>query len=139
MDKVSARPKYLDVTEKIGFKLPVCWCFVALAIGILFHDIVGAIFVSTMTLLITFLCFKSGCFIFSFQQHAGILKNSTFDTLLKIVWFATLFGFAYSVFNAILFQPSEYSFFYIVFSIAYFGFSLAVSKKWGSYYVDSRI
>jgi hypothetical protein len=139
VDKVSARPKYLDVTEKIGLMLPIFWCLVALVIGILSQDIAGAIFVSTMTLLMTFLCFKSGCFIFSFQQHAGVLKNSTFDTLLKSVWFAALFGFTYSIFNSVFFQPSEHSFFYMVFSIAYFGFSLAVSKKWGSYYVETRI
>jgi hypothetical protein len=101
VDKVSARPKYLDVTEKIGLMLPIFWCLVALVIGILSQDIAGAIFVSTMTLLMTFLCFKSGCFIFSFQQHAGVLKNSTFDTLLKSVWFAALFGFTYSIFNSV--------------------------------------
>lgn len=139
MEKVTVRPKYLDVTEKIGFKLPVGWCSIALVIGILSQDIGGAIFVSTMTLIVTLLCFKLTCFVFSFQQKSGIFNNSTFDTLLKLVWIASLFGFTYSVFSAFFFQPSEYVFFYVVFSIVYFGFSLAVSRKWGSYYVETRI
>ena len=139
MNNAVLKPKYLDLTEKLGLKLPVCWCLIALVIGLLSQEIGGTLFVSSMTLLVTWLSFKLSCLVFSFQENSGILSNSSFDVLLKFVWFASLFGFIYSIFSAIFFQPPKYTFFYLVFSIAYFGFSLAASKKWGSYYVEARI
>ena len=139
MESYLLRPKYIDVTERLGFRFPIFWCLVALVIGLLFKDIGGTIFVSTMSLLVTWLCFKLSCFFFSFQQQSGIISNSVFDTLLKFIWLASLFGFTLSIFSAVFFQSAEHAYFYVVFSIVYFGFTLAVSKKWGSHYVETRI
>jgi hypothetical protein len=138
MDSAALKPKYFYLTEKIGFNLPVVWCFTSLAIGLFFKDIGGAIFISAMSLALTWLSFKLCGFFLSFQQHSGIASNSVFDKILKLIWLVSVIGFTFSILNAVFFKQPEHTYFYLLFSITYFGFSLAASKKWGSYYVETH-
>ena len=68
-----------------------------------------------------------------FQQNSGMLSNLAYDRVVKFIWFSSAFGWAVSVFYAVVKQSDFNFFFTIVFSIVYFGFALAAARKWGEY------
>ncbi len=138
METHSKKPKYLVFTDKLGFKLPIFWCVIALIVGIFLHDISSSLFIPVMSLLLTWVCFKSTSFLLSFQKHSGIVSNSIFDNILKFIWLASIISFIFSILNA-AFQASGQTYPSTVFSIVYFGFSLAATNSWGKCYIERRV
>ncbi|TPV51734.1 hypothetical protein FJ444_21225 [Aestuariibacter sp. GS-14] len=132
-------PKYLLVTQELGFKLPLAWCLSALTIGILIQEIAAAIFISSASLFLVWLTSKLASFFFSFQEHSGILKNHIYDNVLKAIWFVSLFGLLINFFKSLLFNVGSEAFLGCVFSIVYFGFMLSASNRWGMHFVEKRV
>lgn len=135
MEQLSIKPNYLVKTDNIGFRFPIFWSSMALIWGVLFHEVSGAIFISTMSLFLVWLTYKLMSLFLSFQQHSGIVSNGFYDQVLKFIWFASMFGFLASIAYALTFQPKQYMYYYVVFSIISFGFALASARKWGCHYV----
>lgn len=129
------KPNYLVRTDHIGFIFPAFWSLAAIVLGGLFYDVSAAIFVSVMSLCIVWVTYKLFSFFLSFQQHSGILSNGLYDQVLKFIWFASVFGLFVSIAHAVIFQPNQYAYYYVVFSIVNFGFALAAARKWGCHYV----
>ena len=136
---LSEKPSYLSVTTKIGFKLPTFWCALSLLIGVLVDEISGAIFVSLTSLAIAWVCFKFTCFFLSFQEHSGIVSNSTFDKVIKILWAISVLGWCIFILKATLYESGSSLYYEAVFSIVHYGFMLGVSQKWGAHFVETRV
>ena len=124
------KPIYILQTEKLGLYLPLIWCATSLLVGLGFFDVGGAIFVSIMSFLMCLILNKLSQFVLSFQSHSGIVSNETFQIVVKFIWFGSLVGFLMNFINAILSKPFQEAYFQCAFSIVYFGFALAASKKW---------
>lgn len=133
------KPKYLLVTQELGFKLPLAWCASALIIGILTQEIAAAIFISIATLFLVWFTCKLSAFFFSFQEHSGILKNHIYDNVLKAVWFISLFCLVINFVKSLLFNTGSEAFLSCVFSVVYFGFMLSASRRWGMHFVEKRV
>lgn len=135
LEQLSIKPNYLVKTDNIGFRFPIFWSSMALIWGVLFHEVSGAIFISTMSLFFVWLTYKLTSLFLSFQQHSGVVSNGFFDQVLKFIWFASAFGFLVSITYAVTFQSEQYEYYYVVFSIVSFGFALAAARKWACHYV----
>lgn len=131
------KPAYMEITDKVGFYLPLTWCLISLVIGIAFFDIAGTIFVSIASLFMFWIVNKIFQFILSLQESSGILSNDSYLIALKFIWFGALIGFITSIINSLLTHPAKTAFAHIVFSIFYFGFALAASRKWDSKYTNA--
>ena len=135
MTDATEKPSYLVKTDDIGFLVPIIWATLALIVGVLFYEVSVAIIVSVLSLIGTWINYKLASFFFSFQQHSGILNNSTYDRVLKYIWLASVFGFMISITYAVITQASQIAYGNVVFSIVFYGFALASTRKWGCYFV----
>jgi len=136
---LSEKPNYLVFTEKNAIKLPIAWCLSAFFIGLATQELFATIFTCLATLFVVWLCYKVSSFFLSFQQHSGILKNATYDNVIKAIWFIALFSIAISFAQSLLFKDGADVYFNACFSISYFSFMLAAAKKWGMHYVEKRV
>jgi len=131
-----ARPNYLAITDKLGFKIPLIWCLSAALVGIVLFQPIEAIAVSVLSLVLVWVGFKAVGFFLSFQQQSGPITNRTYDRVLKFVWFSSALGMSATVLFAMA-QESKFAlFFYVVSSIVFFGFALAAARRWGCYYTE---
>ena len=133
------KPKYLLITQKLGLKLPLVWCASAFLIGVLTQEIAAAIFISFSSFFLTWLTCKLPGFVFSFQEHSGILKNHIYDNVIKAIWFITLFCLVVNFFESLLAKTGSEAFLGCVFPIVYFGFMLSASNRWGMHFVEKRV
>ena len=138
MTESTVKPSYLVKTDNIGFLIPIIWATAALVVGVLFYEISGAIFVSVMSLIGTWVMYKLSSLFLSFQQHSGILSNNLYDKVLKLIWLVSVFGFLIFNVNTVITQASQSAYYNVVFSIVYFGFALASARKWGCHFVDKK-
>ena len=128
------KPNYFIKTEKVGVSFPAIWCIVSLVIGFAFFEVGAAIFVSIMSFALCLLLSKFTQFVLSFQSHSGIVSNSTFESVLRFIWFASVIGFFINIATSALGKPPQEAYIHYVFSIVNFGFTLAASKMWGCAY-----
>ena len=133
------KPRYLLVTQELGFKLPLAWCISALIIGILTQDIAAAIFISIASFFLVWFTCKLATFFFSFQEHSGILKNHIYDNVMNAIWFISLFSFVMNFMKSLLFNTGSEVFLGSVFSVVYFGLMLSASRRWGMHFVEKRV
>ncbi|MFT7356159.1 MAG: hypothetical protein ACI92T_003211 [Pseudoalteromonas distincta] len=141
MSNEAVKPKYLNCTEALGFKIPLVWCSLAILVGLIFHQVVEAILVPLLTLLMVYLCHKITCFFLSFQEHSGILSDKVYALVIKFIWFSAVLGFSISLLGAAFESVNSevnFEFFNGVFSIVYFGFVLAAANLWGKTYVPKH-
>ena len=141
MNNEAVKPKYLNYTEILGFKIPLVWCSLAMLIGLIFHEVVEAILVPPLTLLMVYICHKITSFFLSFQEHSGILSEKVYGVIIKFIWFSAVLGFFISLFSAAYESVNNevnFEFLNGVFSIVYFGFALAAANKWGKTYVPKH-
>lgn len=97
--------------------------------GLVLFDPIATVFVSTMSFVLYLLIDKITQFVLSFQQYSGVVSNDTFK-LLKFIWFTSVIGFFINIATSVLSEPPQEAYFHISFSIVYFGFAVAASKKW---------
>ena len=131
-----SKPAYLTITDKFGLKVPLIWCVSAALVGTAGFNATDALVVSAMSLIMAWVGLKITSFVLGFQKNSGILSNLAYDRVIKFIWFSSAFGWLVSVIYAVV-KESEFNFFfYVVFSIVYFGFALAAARKWGCYYTQ---
>jgi hypothetical protein len=135
------KPKYLYLTEVLGLKIPFLWCLLATVVGLIFYETVDTISVPVLTLLMVYMCYKLACFFLSFQKYSGVVSDSVYGVVIKLIWFSSVIGFFISVFSAVFESTNSeagVAFFKGAFSIVYFGFALAAANKWGETYVSKQ-